>query len=143
MISIHETGSISNAKRFLIDTRIVQKPYLWGILPALPGLLYMDSCHSMIESLSLVVNRIKEIDENSIIMVCNAGRASIYLVVLSLLMGLHVRVGMEDTIWKYPHKDDRMRSNAESVRTACEVAKILGRRVATGDEYRKLIGIKK
>jgi 3-keto-5-aminohexanoate cleavage enzyme len=142
-VSIHDTGSIDNAKRFLIDPGILQKPYYWIILPALPGLLYMQSPRSMIESLLLVVNRLMEIDDNSIIMVCNAGRASCHLAMLALLMGLHVRVGMEDTIWKYPHKDDLMESNGESVRIACEIVKLLGRRVATADEYRQLIGSKK
>jgi len=141
-ITIHDTGSIDNAKRFLINPGILKKPYYWIILPGLPGLLYMHSPRSMMESLMLVVNRLMEIDENSIIIVCNAGRPSIYLSTLALLMGLHVRVGMEDTIWKYPHKDDRATSNGEYVRDICEIVKLLGRRVATADEYRKLIGLK-
>jgi 3-keto-5-aminohexanoate cleavage enzyme len=144
LISVHDTGSISNAKRWLLDTGIVQKPYFWGILPALPGLLFMENPKGMIEAMMLVVNRLMEIDENCIIMVCNAGRASVYVATLALLMGLHVvRVGMEDTIWKYPHRDDRMPSNADSVRTVIQIANLLGRRVATADEFRKMIGLKR
>ena len=49
---------------------------------------------------------------------------------------------MEDTIWKYPHKDELITNNAEVVKSTIEMAKQLGRRVATADEYRELIGIK-
>jgi 3-keto-5-aminohexanoate cleavage enzyme len=142
-VSIHDSGSVDNAKRFLVNTGILKKPYYWIILPALPGILHMPSAKAMIESMMLIVNRLMEIDDNCIIMVCNAGRPAIYLTVLALLMGLHVRVGMEDTIWRYPHKEDRMNSNGQSVKEACDIAKLLGRRVATADEYRNLMGIKK
>jgi 3-keto-5-aminohexanoate cleavage enzyme len=142
-VSIHDTGSIDNAKRFLIDTGILQKPYYWIILPELPGVLYMQGPRSMIEALMLVVNRLTEIDDDCIIMVYSAGRPSIHLATLALLMGLHVRVGREDTIWKYPHKDDVMTSNRESVEAICRIVNLLGRRVATVDEYRKLMGLKK
>jgi 3-keto-5-aminohexanoate cleavage enzyme len=141
-MAVHDTGSISNAKRWLIDPGIVQKPYLFAILPALPGLLFMENPRGMIESMMTVVNRLKEIDEDCIIQVDNAGRASIYVVTWALLMGFNVRVGMEDTIWKYPHKDDLLSNNAESVRSIVQIANLLGRRVATADEYRRSIGLK-
>jgi len=142
-VSVHDTGSISNAKRWLLDTGIVQKPYFWIILPALPGILFMENPKGMVEAMMMVVNRLLEIDENCTIMVCNAGRASVYIATWALMMGFHVRVGMEDTIWKYPHMDEKMSSNADSVRAIIQIANLLGRRVATADEYRKLIGLKK
>ncbi len=75
-------------------------------------------------------------------MVCNAGRAAIYIATWAMLMGLHIRVGMEDTIWKYPHKDERMSSNGDSVRAAGQIANLLGREVATADDYRRFMGLK-
>lgn len=142
-VSIHDTGSIGNARRFLIDTGILKKPYYWIILPELPGFFYMPHPIAMSEGLIFLVNRLREIDKDSIIMVCAAGRASSYITALSMVLGLHVRVGMEDTIWRHPHKDDLIKSNAEVVRSTIEMAKQLGRRVATAEEYRKLIGLKK
>lgn len=85
----------------------------------------------------------KGIDENCLITTYSAGRASIYVATLALLMGLHVGVGMEDTIWRYPHKDDLLPSDSEVTRDICQIVRLLGRRVATADEYRKLMGLSK
>ena len=60
----------------------------------------MYSPESMIDGLMRTVRLIKEVDPISIIMVAAAGRASTYVATLAMLMGLHVRVGLEDTIWK-------------------------------------------
>lgn len=44
---------------------------------------------------------------------------------------MHVRVGMEDTICRWPHKDDILDSNAKVVAEMVGIAKALGRRPAT------------
>jgi len=60
---------------------------------------------------------------------------------LSIMMGGHVRVGMEDNIFI-----DRMvkaKSNAELVEKAIKLAKVLGRGdIASPDEARQIIGLK-
>ena len=68
-------------------------------------------------------------------------RPILALTALALVMGLHVRVGMEDTVWIWPHRDDLIRSNEEQVRAAVSLAGLLGRRVATSEEDRGLIGL--
>jgi 3-keto-5-aminohexanoate cleavage enzyme len=60
---------------------------------------------------------------------------------LATLMGLHVRVGTEDTYWRSPLSDDVVESNVEMVNTARTIAQLLGREVATADEYRSVIGL--
>ena len=73
--------------------------------------------------------------------VCAAGRASVYLVTLAMLMGLHVRIGMEDTVWQYPHRDDLVHSNLETLQTVSGIAGLLGRRPMTTPRYKELLGI--
>ena len=65
------------------------------------------------------------------------------MVTLALIMGLNIRVGMEDTIWKYPHKDDLIESNAECFTTFKTIANLLGREIYTPQELRELMQIKK
>ncbi len=141
-VALYDTGDVENARRWLIDTGILQKPFAWLILPALPGCTPMDNPLAMIEAIGFFVRRIREIDPDGPIMVCAAGRASSYLTVLAILLGLHVRVGMEDTIFRYPHRDDRIASNAKVVASAIAIAREMGREVATADEYREMIGLK-
>lgn len=143
MVSVHDTASIDNINRFLIKPGLLKKPYYFAILADLPGMFYMPNPKAMVEGLTFLVNRLKELDPDCQILVCASGRASIYLATLAILMGLHVRVGTEDSIWRYPHRDEKIKSNAESFKKAKAICELLGREIATADEYRELIRIKK
>ncbi len=142
-ISVYDQGDIDVAHRYLIKTGVLKKPYFWDIIFNLPGGTPMPNPMAMMDSLMFAVRRIREIDEEAIIKVDASGRASSYLATLAMMMGLHVRVGMEDTMYRYPHKDELIKSNADVVRDTIQMAKLLGRRPATAAEYRKLIGIDK
>ncbi len=56
------------------------------------------------------------------------------------MMGGHVRVGMEDNI--YLEKGVLAKSNAELVAKIARIAKELGRKIATPDEARQILGLK-
>ena len=58
-----------------------------------------------------------------------------------MMMGLHVRVGTEDTAYRFPHRDDLLDGNLEMVERARNTAESLGRQLATAAEYRKMIGL--
>ena len=64
------------------------------------------------------------------------------MVTLALMLGLNVRMGMEDTVWKYPHKDDMITNNGEEVQWAIDIARTLGREVMTPNEFRAAVGLK-
>ena len=140
-VAVYDDGDVDNAHRYLIKTGLLEKPYYWIILPALPGGSPMHNPRQMVSGIMRLTELIYDIDRDSIIIVCAAGRASSYLAIFSMLLGLHVRVGMEDTIWQYPHKDSLISSNANHFRTFKAIAEMMGREVATGDEYRRLINL--
>jgi len=139
-IAVYSDGDIDNARRFLIDTGLLEPPFFWLILPALPGCSPMYSPDSMISGLTRYVGMIREISRDSIISVCAAGRASTYLTTLATLMGLNIRVGMEDTIYKWPHRNDVLTSNVEHFKLAHQIATSLGRELMSASEYLSLIG---
>ena len=141
MIDIHDAGSVNNARRYLIDTGILEKPYVWHLLPGLPGCFDIPNQMGLVKGLSFLTDLIMEIDDESIIMMSDTSRSTIYMPILAMIMGHHVRIGMEDTIWRYPHKDDLIENNAEVVSSVIDVAKTLGRRPATSQEYRRMVGI--
>lgn len=141
LIDVHDASSIGNAKRYLFDTGIIQKPTFWHLLPGIPGTFHLPNPHGMMEGLLYIVNRIREIDPDAVMMVSDPGRATIYMTAFALMMGLHIRIGMEDTLWKFPHRDEKIGSNAEVVKKAVELAALFGRRPATADEYRSIIGL--
>jgi 3-keto-5-aminohexanoate cleavage enzyme len=95
-----------------------------------------------VEGLSQSVKAIRRVTPDGIIQVCSAGRASSYLASAGMLLGVEsVRVGMEDTIYRWPHRDDKIKSNAEVVRDMVNLAKILGREVSSANEMRDLLKI--
>jgi 3-keto-5-aminohexanoate cleavage enzyme len=142
-MDVHDTNNILNAKKWLIDTNILSKPTYWHILgPGPGGFIHMPDVKSMIQGLVYLVDLIRSVDKDAVIQVSMCGRPTYYIVILAIMLGLHVRVGMEDTIWKYPHEDEKLENNIEVVRETVEVAGLLGRKIATPDDYRKIIGLK-
>lgn len=139
-IAVYTDGDVSNADRFLIRSGLIETPAVWLILPALPGCSPMDNPKQMIDGLTRMVSAIRDIDPEGMIMVCAAGRASMYVATLAALMGLHIRIGMEDTYWLWPHRDDRIQSNLQVYEMAKHISAITGREIATPAEYRKMIG---
>jgi 3-keto-5-aminohexanoate cleavage enzyme len=143
-IAVYNPGDIDNAYRWLIKPKIIESPFEWIVVPAIPGAMPMPNPKAMVEALLFFIRRIREVDpsDKPFITVCSSGRASSYITALTMLLGHHVRVGMEDTIYKYPHKEDILTTNTESVKIAIDIAEALGRRPATAEEYRKSLGIK-
>jgi 3-keto-5-aminohexanoate cleavage enzyme len=143
-LAVHSTGEIELAKRRLIDTGILKKPYYWIVLYGLPFNIgrtlisgtSVNDAQDMSNHLFMMVDQIRKLDPDSVITVCAAGRATLYMTTLATMMGLHIRVGTEDTPWKYPNSNERLKSNLEMFGMARDLAGLLGRTPATADEYR-------
>lgn len=147
-VAVHSSGEIELAKRKLIDSGILKKPYNWIILYGLPfdcgrtliSGTWVRNTQDLARHLFLMVDQIKGIDPDCHITVCAAGRASLYVTTLATMMGLHIRVGTEDTAWKFPGRNEHLSDNLEMFRMAREIAALHGREPATANEYRKMIG---
>lgn len=73
--------------------------------------------------------------------VAGVGRHQLQLAPVAIVAGGHVRVGFEDNI--YYAKGVLAKSNAELVKRISDLAKILQREVASPDESRKILGLKR
>jgi 3-keto-5-aminohexanoate cleavage enzyme len=140
-VEVYNQGDVDNAYRWLIEPGVIKHPVEWAIVPGVPGCAPMWEPLSMCETLVTFVRRISEVDPSGepFIWVASGGRASSYLTTLAMLLGLHVRVGKEDTLWRYPHKDEVISSNAEVVRDTVAIAGLLGREPMTAAEYREAV----
>jgi len=72
--------------------------------------------------------------------VCAAGRAQFAMCTQALLLGGHVRVGLEDNL--YLDKGVMAKSNAEQVSKIIRIMRELGEEPATPDEAREILGLK-
>jgi uncharacterized protein (DUF849 family) len=146
--SIHSTAEVDLARRLILSKGILPSPTCWIILIGYPyddatdrlG-TYLAHPKAMATELIQVVDRIREIDADAFIQVCAAGRAGHYLATQAMLLGLHVRVGTEDTAYRFPHRDEVLTGSVEMVHLARATAETLGRRLATAAELRQLIGM--
>jgi 3-keto-5-aminohexanoate cleavage enzyme len=141
-IVLHNVGDISLAKRWLLDTGVAKKPYSFRLAMGNPGWGYIEDPDSMFQCISFVVRELKKIDPDCAIMIDMAGRAGLFLVAMAISLGLiGARVGMEDALYMYPHKDEMIKSNVTVVQHAVALVEALGRKVGTADDYRRLSGI--
>jgi len=69
------------------------------------------------------------------------GRSAYEIAAGTIIMGGHVRVGFEDNL--YLEKGVLAKSNGELVEKVVRLAKFFGREIATPDEARKILGMKK
>ncbi|GEL20629.1 3-keto-5-aminohexanoate cleavage protein [Pseudonocardia asaccharolytica] len=149
-IVIHSSGEVELAKRRLFDPGILTGPRTnWIVLYGLPvdagrtliSGAWVNDTRSMATHLFLMVDQIRQLDPDAAITVCNAGRAGLYITTLATMMGLNIRVGLEDSLWKHPNADEINKSNLELFSRARTIAQELGRQPATADEYRAMIGL--
>lgn len=73
--------------------------------------------------------------------VAGLGRHQFNMAALAIIMGGHIRVGFEDNL--FIEKGVPAKSNGELVEKAVKLCKLLGREVATPDEAREILSIKK
>lgn len=146
--AIHSAAEVDLANRLILSKGILKQKPAWGILIGYPYdevtsrlATYLAHPKAMFQELILIVDRIREIDPDADIVVAAAGRSSHYMVTAAMLLGLDVRVGTEDTAFKYPHSNDLLTSARETVERAVVTAGVLGRKVATAAEARARLQI--
>jgi 3-keto-5-aminohexanoate cleavage enzyme len=71
--------------------------------------------------------------------VIGVGPYQMPMTVMSILLGGHVRVGMEDNV--YYARGRKLKGNAEAVARIVRIAREMGREVATPQQARQMLGI--
>ncbi len=130
-----------NIKRWLIDTGVLRmKPYFINM-----HLGKSDSTPIAVgEPLStqLLLNAIQLIPEGSTKGVFPCGRNWLPAAVTSLTQGVDfIRVGFDDAIWMYPHRDEQAVSSADMVKKLVTIATTMGIEIATPQEARQILGL--
>jgi len=135
----HNWEGIQNVNEWLIKPGILDKPYLMSMGPGMHNAAdtYPDPWGMM-----YVLSMIKMMPKGSVISLSAGGRNWLSLSVFAMLLGVdNIRVGMEDHLWMYPHKEEIIKSSADETRKIATIARDLGRDVATPQQARKVMGI--
>ncbi|MBI4331027.1 MAG: 3-keto-5-aminohexanoate cleavage protein [Chloroflexi bacterium] len=98
-----------------------------------------ESYLNIVSSLELV----KKLVPDCTIGLQTGGRNWLPTTIFGIMLGADlVRIGIEDQFWAYPHRDEIVKNPADSVRKVVQIARMLGREIATSDEARQILGIK-
>jgi 3-keto-5-aminohexanoate cleavage enzyme len=132
-LEVYDTAQIQTALRFLEQGKLKSPLHF--------QLVMFDGNSCMTPEPETMVYCVRRLPENSTWSVCAPGRSEMEMGAIAVIMGGHVRVGMEDNI--YLEKGVLAKSNAELVAKIARISKELGREIATPDEARKILSIKK
>ncbi|RPJ32613.1 MAG: 3-keto-5-aminohexanoate cleavage protein [Planctomycetaceae bacterium] len=132
-IATHDLSHLANAERLIIPR--IQKPYYFNIVLGLEGSTYATP-----ENLLHIVHRLPA---GSQWMVSIGGRPTLDMLTFAILLGGHIRVGLEDMIYLYPRKNELATSNAQLVEKMVRIATELGRPIATPAQARQMLGFNK
>lgn len=131
-IEVFDVGMIENTKR-IIKKGLIDPPFhfqfvlgIHGGMPATPkNLMFLA----------------ESIPQGSTWSAIGASKEQLTINTMSILMGGHVRVGMEDSV--YYRKGELAKSNAQFVDRIVNLSTTLGREIATPNEARKILGLDK
>mgnify|MGYP006290482115 FL=1 len=87
-----------------------------------------------------VLNLVSNLPENSEFNLLAVGRHQLPLTTLSMILGGHVRIGMEDNL--YYRKGEPARSNSQLVERTARIADLLDADLATPAETRERLGLR-
>ena len=135
----HNWEGIQNVREWLIKPGILDKPYLMSMGPGMHNAAetYPDPWGHL-----YLLGMMKMMPEGSVISLSAGGRNWLPLTTFAILMGADgVRVGMEDHIWMYPHRNELIKTSAEATRKVATITRELGRELATPAEAREIQGI--
>ena len=128
-----DSGHVRIAKG-LIDQGLVDPPYLFQICLGVSGGLEAGSKQFMFMKDLLP-------QKDVIWTTLGIGREEFPMATMSILNGGHVRVGFEDNV--FLSRGVLAKSNAELVEKAVRLARELGREIATPEEVRRMLNLKK
>lgn len=130
-LEIFEPGFINTAK-YLARKSYLKQPLHFNLL--------LGSLGSIPADMRDLVYLVESLPKNCTWSATGIGRFQTQINVAAILMGGHVRVGIEDSIY-YDYPQKKLATNEDLVKRIVRIAEDLGRDIATPDEAREILGI--
>jgi 3-keto-5-aminohexanoate cleavage enzyme len=129
-LEIFDVGMIHNGLR-LLKKGLIQEPLHFDFVMGVPGGIPATPKN--------LLHLVESIPSNATWSVAGVGKAQLPMATMAILLGGHVRVGLEDNI--YYTKGVLAESNAQLVERVVRIAKELGREVASPKDAREILGL--
>ncbi|MBW1711542.1 MAG: 3-keto-5-aminohexanoate cleavage protein [Deltaproteobacteria bacterium] len=115
----------------VINQDLIATPYLFQFVMG-----YQTSSYATPDNL---LNFVRELPSGSVYEVAGLGPFQLPMTTMSIILGGHVRVGMEDNI--YARRGQLYDSNAQAVEKIVGIARGLNREIATPAQAREMLGL--
>ncbi|MFC2008098.1 3-keto-5-aminohexanoate cleavage protein [Chloroflexota bacterium] len=139
---IHNYPCILHVDKWLIEENVLDKPYLMNLIAGYHG--YEISAPTAPDPWGQLyfMSMMNLLPEGCVIGATIGGRNWLPMITEAIILGVDcVRIGMEDAVYMYPHKDEMISHCADTVTKVRRIAEELGREIATPKEARKVLGI--
>jgi len=145
VFQIYDTNGIQVLAREIIDPGVAKwKPFMCCLHMGKHHSTYIGTDPWAYLQLISSLNALKAVIPDCVTGLRAGGRNWLPITTAAILLGIDmVGVGMEDCLWMYPHKDEIIKKNAEVVRKIVTITEELGREIATPDQARQLLNMKK
>ena len=130
-LEIYDVGMINNALLFR-DIGILKEPLHFSLVLGIPGQATTATPKNLL-------HLVESLPPGSTYQVIGIGRHQFPMVTMGMIMGGHVRVGLEDNL--YMERGKLAQSNAQLVEKAVGIARQLGRENATPTEAREILSL--
>lgn len=131
-LEVFDTGMINMAK-YLYKKGYIEPPFYFNIL--------LGSIYSTQARMADLCYLVHQLPQKSIWAGAGIGIFQRVVNNASIIMGGHVRTGIEDNIW-YDYEKNELTTNVKTILRLREMAKIIGREIAKPQETRKMLGLK-
>jgi 3-keto-5-aminohexanoate cleavage enzyme len=115
----------------LIDQQLIDPPHFVQFV--------MGFQHGIYPTPKNLVAMIDGLPKDSLFEVIGIGWAQLSMNVMGILLGGHIRTGMEDNV--YYRRGEKCKNNAQLVERVVRIAEELGRPIATPKEARRVLGV--
>ena len=131
-LEIFEPGFINTAK-YLVRKGCLKKPLHFSLL--------LGSLGSIPAGISDLAYLVQSLPSESTWSATEIGRFQTQMNIAAILMGGHVRVGVEDSIY-YNYPNEELATNTKLMERIVRITKEVGREIATPSETREILGLK-
>jgi len=132
-LEVFETGMINHAA-YLLRKGVLKAPLYFNLFFGIPG--------TMPGRMVDVVHQVSSLPQGSIWGASGGGRFQLPINTAAIIMGGHVRVGLEDNLY-YDNAKTVLATNEMLVKRVVRLAEELGRPIAGPEEARELLGFGK
>jgi 3-keto-5-aminohexanoate cleavage enzyme len=130
-LEVFDLGMLATCQR-MIKQNLVSKPYYFGLILGTPSGIPAD-----VFTLRLMLD---SLPADSVWFATGIGKHSLSIAALTMILGGHPRVGLEDTI--YYTAGILAKSNAQLVERIVRIAQEMDKETASPDEAREILGLK-